>query len=182
MAIDRRMVETAALLHDVDKALPRDHPLRSLRHGAAGAAWLTEAGHAELARALRAHPVVRLGDAAAADWVVSAPIEERIVCYADKRATQRVVSLEQRFARWERKHPAYAERLAHALGMARRLEAGICDALHISPTEVERLRWVEDALRRAEGNGSIPCRDADPDAEVREGRGVPLPVDPAAQA
>ena len=34
LVVDRRLVETAALLHDIDKALPRDHPLRSLGHGA----------------------------------------------------------------------------------------------------------------------------------------------------
>ena len=34
ITVDRRLAETAALLHDVDKALPREHPLRSLGHGA----------------------------------------------------------------------------------------------------------------------------------------------------
>ena len=33
MAVDRRLVETAALLHDVDKALPAGDPLRALPHG-----------------------------------------------------------------------------------------------------------------------------------------------------
>ena len=36
LAVDRRLVETAALLHDIDKALPADHPLRALGHGRAG--------------------------------------------------------------------------------------------------------------------------------------------------
>ncbi len=155
IVVDRRLVETAALLHDVDKALPLDHPLRALGHGKAGAVWLSEAGHPELARTLVAHPVTRFTDPDAARWVTDAPIEERIVTYADKRATQRVVSLEQRFERWRRKHPEYADQLARALVTACRLETTLCETIGLDPTEVERLRWVDDAIARAMANGSL---------------------------
>ena len=57
IAIDRRLVEAAALLHDVDKALPADDPARGLPHGDGSAAWLTGVGHPELARAVASHPV-----------------------------------------------------------------------------------------------------------------------------
>lgn len=157
IAVDRRLVETAALLHDVDKGLPPDHPLKELGHGAAGAAWLTDAGHPELARTLVAHPVSRFTDPDAESWVTEAPIEERIVTYADKRATQRVVSLEQRFDRWQRKHPEYRGRLDCAYDVARRLEATLCTAIGIEPTDIERLRWVEDAMTRAFAAG-VPDR------------------------
>jgi putative nucleotidyltransferase with HDIG domain len=153
--VDRRLAETAALLHDVDKALPREHPLRSLGHGAAGAAWVRQAGHPELARAIEAHPVSRLAEAAAARWLVDAPIEERIVTYADKRATQRVVSLDQRFERWRRRHPEYTDGLARAQAMTQRLEAELCESIGIAPTAVERLRWVDAAIARAQANGSL---------------------------
>ena len=149
LVVDRRLVETAALLHDVDKALPVDHPLRSLGHGRAGAAWLREAGHAELSRPVAAHPVMQLDEPGAAAWISDAALEDRIVCYADKRATQRVVSLEQRFGRWQRKHPEYADRLSETLLMARRLEAGLCATVGVRPEAVERLRWVDDAMSRA---------------------------------
>jgi len=157
LVVDRRLVEAAALLHDVDKALPPDHPLRELGHGAAGAAWLSEHGHAELARTLIAHPVTRFTDPDAETWIREAPIEERIVTYADKRATQRVVSLEQRFDRWRRKHPEYRERLARAYEVAQRLEDTLCTAIGIEATDVERLRWVEDAMSRAFAAG-VPDR------------------------
>lgn len=153
--VDRRMVETAALLHDVDKALPREHPTRALGHGHAGAAWLSEAGHPELARTIAAHPVMRLNEPGAADWIENAPIEERLVTYADKRGTQRVVSLEKRFARWQRKHPQHRAQLDAAFEMASRLEQGVCGALGLEPREVERLRWVDDALARATAAGNI---------------------------
>jgi hypothetical protein len=86
---------------------------------------------------------------------VEAPIEERIVTYADKRAEQRVVSLDQRFERWRRRHPEYGDGLDRAFAMARRLETELCDAIGIAPTAVERLRWVDAAIARAEANGSL---------------------------
>jgi uncharacterized protein len=153
--VDRRLVEAAALLHDIDKALPADHPDRVLGHGQAGAAWLAAAGHPELARCVSAHPVMQLTEPGAAEWVVSAPLEERIVSYADKRATQRVVSLEKRFARWRRRHPEYVESIDAAFAMARSLEAGLCREIGVRPEEVERLRWVEDAIERARANGRL---------------------------
>jgi putative nucleotidyltransferase with HDIG domain len=153
--VDRRAVETAALLHDIDKALPREHRLRSLGHGHAGAALVSEAGHAELARAIAVHPVVRLTDAGAEQWLQSAPLDQRLVTYADKRATQRVVSLDKRFARWYRKHPQHRERLEDAHEAARRLEQRICEDLDMKPSDVERLRWVGDALKRAREKGRL---------------------------
>ena len=160
VVVDRRLVETAALLHDVDKALPPTHPLKALGHGAAGAAWLTEAGHPELSRTLIAHPVTAFASPNVESWLVDAPIEERIVTYADKRATQRVVSLEQRFDRWRRKHPEYRAKLDRAYGVALRLEAAVCEAVAIEPTAVERLRWVDDAFERAVAAGVVDTSPA----------------------
>ncbi len=167
VAVDRRLVETAALLHDIDKALPREHPLKALGHGEAGAAWLREAGHPELARVLIAHPVTRFTAPDAEAWAINGPIEERIVTYADKRATQRVVSLEQRFDRWRARHPEYAEKLDRAYAVAQRLESGLCCSIGLEPTQVERLRWVDDAMTRAAAAGAI---------ELPVDRGLPLPA------
>jgi putative nucleotidyltransferase with HDIG domain len=155
LAVDRRLVETAALLHDIDKALPADHPVKALGHGRAGAEWLSQAGHAELARAVAGHPVMTLDAPDAAEWVEHGPLEERIVCYADKRATQRLISLDQRFERWRRRHPEYVEQLDRTLARARRLETRLCEQLAIRPDEVERVRWVEPARDRAEANGRL---------------------------
>lgn len=153
--LDRRLVETAALLHDIDKALPPGHPLRALGHGHAGAALVREAGHPELAPAIDAHPVMRLADPAAERWLREAALEERIVAYADKRATQRVVSLDQRFHRWQRRHPEHRERLAATARVAGRLEADICERLEIVPRDVERLRWVDAIHARARARGFL---------------------------
>lgn len=177
VSVDRRLVETAALLHDVDKALPADHPLKSLGHGPAGAAWLTEAGHPELARTLVAHPVTRFTDPEAERWVAEAPLEERIVTYADKRATERVVSLDQRFDRWRRKHPEYEAKLDRAHDVARALESAVCRAAGIEPCQVERLRWVDEALQRALAHG---VRDGRPARTVDGLPALSAPADPSA--
>jgi putative nucleotidyltransferase with HDIG domain len=154
--VDRRLVETAALLHDIDKALPADDPLRALGHGRAGAEWLMRAGHAELARAVAAHPVMRLVEPGAADWIDGGAVEERIVAYADKRATQRLVSMEQRFGRWRGKHPEYGEQLEAAFGLACRLEAVVCALAGVEAVAVERLRWVDEARARTRATGQGP--------------------------
>jgi len=103
---------------------------------------------------------MRLLEPGAPAWIDEGPLEERIVSYADKRAMQRVVSLEQRFARWQRKHPEYADRLAEALVMARHLERAVCEPVGIRPDEVARLPWVENALARAEVNGRLDAATA----------------------
>jgi len=142
IGVDRRLVEAAALLHDVDKALPADDPARALDHGDGSAAWLTRHGHPELARVVAGHPVTRLVDGDAYKrWAASATREERIVAYADKRAGQRLESMDARFASWRRRYPqrvvdgrsdGWDERTWQAVReRARRLEADVCRAAGI---------------------------------------------------
>lgn len=104
--IDRALVETAALLHDVDKLLPPTDPASELPHGEGSAAWLERAGYPELAPAARWHPVTRLDGGPAFDaWRSDGSMEERVVAYADKRAGQHVELMEARFASWQRRYP-----------------------------------------------------------------------------
>ena len=154
MSVDRRLVEAAALLHDVDKVLPRDDPTRALPHGEGSAAWLTRAGHPELARAVAAHPVTRLRDGEAyRRWSAFATREERIVAYADKRAAQHLEPMADRFARWVRRHPdrpgwdAAARRVIWERAL--RLESDVCRAAGVRPEDVRRLAWTGRALALA---------------------------------
>lgn len=170
IAVDRRLVEAAALLHDVDKALPASDPARALPHGEGSAAWLIRAGHGELARAVADHPVTRLLDGDRfRRWAAFASREERIVVYADKRAGQRLESMDARFAAWRRRYPPAtagngrargtrdAERedvwdeadLAAVRARAARLEADVCRAAGVTPDEVRRLVWTGRAIRDA---------------------------------
>jgi HD superfamily phosphodiesterase len=146
--VDRRLVESAALLHDADKVLPPDDPARALPHGDGSAAWLTRIGHQELARAVAAHPVTRLIDGEAyRRWSGFASREERIVAYADKRAGQRLESMDARFASWARRYPTSDMRAVRP--RADRLEADVCRAAGVSPAEVRRLAWTGAALQAA---------------------------------
>jgi hypothetical protein len=152
VAVDRRLVEAAALLHDVDKALPADDPARALPHGDGSAAWLTRAGHPELARAVAGHPVTRLADGDGyRRWAAFASREERIVAYADKRARQGLVSMDARFATWRRRHPTDLDdaELRVIRSRADRLEADVCRAAGVAPRDVRRLAWTGAALRAA---------------------------------
>jgi len=152
--IDRRLVEAAALLHDVDKLLPASDPASALLHGDGSAAWLTRNGQPELARAAAGHPVTRLVDGERyRHWAAFASREERVVAYADKRAGQRLESMAARFASWQRRYPDgwSAPEARAVLDRARRLEADVCRAAHVAPDDVRRLAWTGSALRAAAG-------------------------------
>ncbi|HEY6057503.1 MAG TPA: HD domain-containing protein [Candidatus Limnocylindrales bacterium] len=173
LPIDRRLVESAALLHDVDKILPPDDPARRLPHGEGSAAWLERRGHAELAAAAAGHPVTRLVGRAGQSALVR--LEDRVVAYADKRAGQRLESLDARFRSWARRYPAPSTAIARAghppeggrdgnfdagtVGrmrvQAERLERAVCDVAQVQPHEVRRLAWTGAALRAAAAIASV---------------------------
>jgi HD superfamily phosphodiesterase len=155
IAVDRPLVEAAALLHDVDKLLPADDPARRLPHGEGSADWLARCGHPELHRAVANHPVTRLVDAETFErWAAFATREERIVSYADKRAGQRLESMDARFMDWQRRDAgrpdAWTKEVARETrARAIRLEKDICRAAGIAPGEVGRLTWTAAALAAA---------------------------------
>jgi putative nucleotidyltransferase with HDIG domain len=147
--ISAPLVEAAALLHDVGKALPKQHPLRGLGHSDAGAHWLSDQGFGELAGAVAAHPVTKLADDEHwATWSRMATVEERVVSYADKRAMDDLVPMDGRFAYWIRKH-GDTDVMRTAFERAAVLEKDVCAAAGIEPDEVQRLRWAEAALSAA---------------------------------
>jgi len=156
VTVDRRLVEAAALLHDLDKLLPPDDPVHLLRHGDGSAAWLTARGLAELGPVVADHPVTRLADGPAfGHWLATAGPEARIVAYADKRAGQRLGPMRARFGSWARRYPAApgwddATRAAIA-SRADALERDVCRSAGVEPADVRRLAWTRRALRAARG-------------------------------
>jgi HD superfamily phosphodiesterase len=152
--VDRPLVEAAALLHDADKLLATDDLARALPHGDGSAAWLARNGHPELGPAVACHPVTRLIDGYCYErWTATATREERIVAYADKRAGQRLESMADRFASWERRYPDgwSADETVAAHRRAEELEAEVCRAAGVDPNEVGRLPWTGPALHAARG-------------------------------
>ncbi|HEY2917277.1 MAG TPA: HD domain-containing protein [Candidatus Limnocylindrales bacterium] len=154
--LDRGLAETAALLHDVDKAMPRRSRPDGLGHGAAGGAWLAGHGHPELLEVVALHPVTRLAEPDG--WVAleRASLEARIVAYADKRAQQRLVSMAARFARWDQRHPHGWTKAVRAevWSRARMLEDEVCDAASCAPEDVGRLAWTGAAFT-AEASAAV---------------------------
>ncbi|MEI8333527.1 MAG: HD domain-containing protein [Chloroflexota bacterium] len=154
---DRALVETAALLHDVDKLDPPGGPSMGLDHGDGSAAWLAAHGWAALGSAVAAHPVTRLADGPAFDrWLATAPVEDRIVAYADKRAGQRLESMDRRFDAWARRYPPHAATPGWGPATvdairerAARLERDVCTLAGVLPGDVRRLAWTGRALRTA---------------------------------
>lgn len=166
--VDTMLVDTGALLHDVDK-LPAVARPSNLRHGDGSAAWLEERGLGELAPVVRDHPVTRLAEPEYERWIRTATLESRIVAYADRRAGQRLEPMAERFASWRRRYPAGpGEHVARGSGtgaptgsgwdaavaelVARRaaeLERAVCAAAGVDPAGVRRLRWSRRALRDA---------------------------------
>lgn len=163
--VDRRLVEAAALLHDVDKLPAATMP--GLRHGEGSAAWLAAHGLQELAPVVRDHPVTRFAEPAFGTWTAGASTEARIVAYADKRAGQRLESMAARFASWRRRYPSGpGEHVVRAGGApvgcgwddevarlvaarADELERLVCTAAGVTPDEVRRLRWSRRAIALA---------------------------------
>jgi HD superfamily phosphodiesterase len=159
--LDRRLVESAALLHDLDKLSSVKSEVDGLPHAEGSADWLARHGFPELGPVVVGHPVTRLADAAWFDlWLETAPPEALILAYADKRAGQRLESMTARFGSWERRYPP-ADRAGRARGSwtsetllavwhrAETLELRVCELAGVAPDEVRRLAWTGRALRSA---------------------------------
>ena len=152
--VDRHLVEAAALLHDVDKALPQASRGEG-RHGEVGGRWLAAHGLPELAEVVGLHPVTRLVDADEAAKVFDASAEARIVAYADKRAAQRLQPMTERFGRWRRRHPEgtrggwSADVAAATWSRAEELERQVCAMARCRPEDVRRLGWTGAAFTAA---------------------------------
>jgi hypothetical protein len=154
-------VEAAALLHDVDKLESVKPAVEGLAHGEGSADWLARQGYGELGPVIVGHPVTRLADGEWFDrWLASASPEAVIVAYADKRAGQRLESMAERFASWERRYPP-AERARRARGnwsaqtleavrrRADEIERLACGLAAVIPGEVRRLEWTGRAIAAA---------------------------------
>jgi hypothetical protein len=135
--------------------------VKGLAHGEGSAAWLAGQGYPELGPAIVGHPVTRLAHGAWFDrWFADASVEALVVAYADKRAGQRLESMAERFASWERRYPP-TERAAHPRGTwtaetmvavrlrAEALEQRICELAGVTPSQVRRLTWTGRALAAA---------------------------------
>ena len=145
------LVDTGALLHDVDKLPAAVVGAPTLRHGDAAAAWLEARGWGELAPVVREHPVTRLAEPGCEAWLRASPLEPLIVAYADKRAGQHLEPMTARFASWHRRYPGgWDDDVGESVqARARELERIVCEAAGVDPADVRRFGWSRRALRDA---------------------------------
>jgi hypothetical protein len=157
-SLDRRLVESAALLHDVDKLPKCARQWRTWRMARVGRmarpAWLSGTRRGDRRPSGDAPGRRRTGSIG---WFAGASPKHLIVSYADKRAGQKLESMADRFASWERRYPPEARtREARGRGRPRRwrpsgsgprrLKPGSASSPGSRLTEVRRLAWTGRAL------------------------------------
>lgn len=132
--VDVRLVEVAALLHDIDKPETRTG---AGQHGAVAAERLIAMGFPELAAPVASHPVTCLLD----DRCFPRGWPSVLVSVADRHVAQAFLSIDERIDDMQARHPAYVDSLEAARRQAHALEVEVCDAAGLEPdTLVERLR------------------------------------------
>ena len=151
--VDRRLVESAALLHDLDKALPADDPARDLRHGD-GLGGLADPGRSPGAgprgRGTSGDPSARRRHATGAGRH-----SHRARSGSWPMPTSAPGSASSRWTRGSAHggadiRPPGPTRTCERSGPAPTdLEADVCRAAGVTPADVARLAWTGAALRAA---------------------------------
>jgi putative nucleotidyltransferase with HDIG domain len=137
--IDVRLVEVAALLHDIDKLETRGG---GGVHGQVAAERLAEMGYVELTAPVASHPVTCLLD----DRCFPRGWPSVIVSVADRHVAQDFLSIDERIDDMQLRHPEYAAGLDAARRPAHALEAELADGAGLQPDElVQRLRGAWEA-------------------------------------
>jgi len=132
--VDVRLIEVAALLHDIDKLETR---AGNGVHGQVAAERLAALGYAELMAPVASHPVTCLLD----DRCFPRGWPSVIVSVADRHVAQDFMTVDERIDDMKRRHPEYAASLDAARRPAHALEAELADGAGLDPDDlVERLR------------------------------------------
>jgi putative nucleotidyltransferase with HDIG domain len=137
--VDVRLVEVAALLHDIDKPETRQG---GGVHGQVAAGRLAAMGFEELAAPVASHPVTCLLD----DRCFPRGWPSVIVAVADRHVAQAFLTIDERIDEMKVRHPAYAADLDAARRPAHALEVELGEAAGLEPEDlVERLRAAWEA-------------------------------------
>jgi hypothetical protein len=152
--VDVRLVEVAALLHDIDKPMTREG---GERHGEAGARMLREMGFGELAPPVASHTIEAVLDEARypRGW------PSVLLWVADKHVAQTFMTIDQRLADMAARHPVYHDEIEAAARPAHALERELAEVTGLSITE------LLDRLRSAWELGTVAAGSA---AQERGGR------------
>lgn len=139
--IDSRLVEAAALLHDIDKLEIRR---TGGEHGIVGARRVEAAGYPELAIPIASHPITCLLD----DERFPIGWPSVVLAVADRHVAQRFMTIDERLDDMQARHPEHAAQIEAARRPAHALEAQVAEAVGVDVDElVEHLRagWQRGA-------------------------------------
>ena len=138
--LDVRLVEVAALLHDIDK--PQTRAGQGI-HGKVAAEQLTDMGFDELAAPVASHPLTCLMD----DRCFPRGWPSVLVAIADRHVAQEFMTVDERIDDMAKRHPEYAASIDAARQPAHALEAELCEAVGTDEQQlVARLRDAWEAV------------------------------------
>lgn len=128
------LLEAAALLHDIDKMIPK---LPHEHHPDAGVRVLTQAGYPLVADLVKTHPLHAILD----QNIAPRTVEQKLLYLSDKMVKHEIITVDNRFALWSSEDlpPAAREVLDRSYPLVKALETEICSALHVAPEEVAKL-------------------------------------------
>ncbi len=133
-ALNLPLILAAALLHDIDKSIPK---LSGERHPDAAVRVLRVRGMDAVANIVKTHSVHSILDPSISpkSW------EEKIVFLADKMVKNEVITVDKRFALWRDEHlPLEAQKILDACyPKVKALESELCSKIGIEPEDVANL-------------------------------------------
>lgn len=132
--INRELLRAGALLHDIDKNIPR---LPGEQHPDTGVRILREEGMEEVANLVKIHSLHAILDPAMcpSSW------EEKILYLSDKMVKDEIITVDRRFALWRREQLSQdaVRILDESYPRVKQLEKEIFSQIHIDPADVSRL-------------------------------------------
>ena len=128
------LLESAALLHDIDKMAPKQE---GEHHPDAGVRILRDAGYPEVADIVRTHPLHAILD----QTIAPKTWEQKLLFLSDKMVKHSISTVDERFALWRAEHlpPNAVSVLDASYPLVKGLEEDVCTRLGIRPEDAALL-------------------------------------------
>jgi HD superfamily phosphohydrolase YqeK len=130
-AINMPLLSAAALLHDIDKSVPK---AQGEHHPDTGVRLLQDQGMGEVANVVKTHTLSAILDQSRSpkSW------EEKLLYLSDKMVKYEVVGVDGRFALWRKEDlPLDAlKELDDSYPYVKQLEHDVCSLIGLEPTEI----------------------------------------------
>lgn len=139
ISINIALLEPSALLHDIDKVIPREN---DEHHPDTGVRILKKEGLSDIADLVRTHPLHAILD----QNIAPKTLEERILYLSDKMVKQDIITVDERFSLWRAKNLPKSALLVldQAYPKVKALEWEICEQIGVHPKDVARLVKQEE--------------------------------------